>query len=98
MQKIQNYRLVRENILKWQKQRQVNRKEMRRHKLDIYEKMQVSVDLPVSAVVKHQILNVSACLQSNMFQVVLRFSQAMKGCSEGGDRKEDSRGSGESPE
>lgn len=86
MQQIQTYRLVRENMLKWQREQQLNRKEMRRHKLDIYEKMQVSVDLPVSPVFKHQILNLSpvcpSCLQAPMFQVGLRFSQAMKGCSQ----------------
>lgn len=44
-------------MLKWQKQGQHNRKEMRKDKLDTYEKMQVRVDLPVSLVLKHQILN-----------------------------------------
>lgn len=44
MQKIQTYRLVRENILDRQKQQKLNREEMRRHQLDKHEKMQVSVD------------------------------------------------------
>lgn len=43
LQKIQTYRLVRENMLEQQQQQQLNRKEMRRHQLDKHEKMQVSV-------------------------------------------------------
>lgn len=44
LQRIQTYRLVRENMLEQQKQQRVNRKEMMAHQLDNYEKMQVSVD------------------------------------------------------
>ena len=43
LQKIQTYRLVRENMLEQQKQQQLNRKEMRRCQLNKHEKMQVSV-------------------------------------------------------
>lgn len=44
LQKIQTYRLVRENMLEQQKQQRLNRKELMTHQLDNYEKMQVSVD------------------------------------------------------
>lgn len=44
VQKLQTYRLVRENMLEQQKQQQLNRRELMRHQLDNYEEMQVSVD------------------------------------------------------
>lgn len=48
--------------------------------------MQVSVGPRVSHVLKHQVLRLSlvcpSCLQAPMFQVALRFSEAMKGFSQ----------------
>lgn len=42
-QKIQAYRLVRENALEQQKQERRNRKEMMRRQMNVYEKMKVGV-------------------------------------------------------
>ncbi|XP_056873061.1 androglobin isoform X5 [Takifugu flavidus] len=43
LQKIQTYRLVRENMLEQQKQQRLNRKELMTHQLDNYEKMQAAM-------------------------------------------------------
>lgn len=103
LQKIQTYRLVRENMLKYQNQRQLNRTEMRSQKLDIYEKMQVSVDLPVSPVFKHQILNFSPVwpllsADAHVSGVPELSWGAEKLQSDSGDRREHRRGSWGSPE
>lgn len=42
LEKIQTYRLVRDNVLEHQKQQELNRKELMRHQLELYESMQVS--------------------------------------------------------
>lgn len=44
LEKIQTYRLVRDNVLEHQKQQELNRKELMRHQLEMYENMQVSQD------------------------------------------------------
>lgn len=44
LQKIQTYRLVRDNVLEHQKQQELNRKELMRCQLEMYENMQVSQD------------------------------------------------------
>lgn len=42
LEKIQAYRLVRDNVLEHQKQQELNRKKLMRHQLEMYESMQVS--------------------------------------------------------
>lgn len=42
LEKIQTYRLIRENVLEHQKQQELNRKELMRRPLEMYENMQVS--------------------------------------------------------
>lgn len=44
LEKIQTYRLVRDNVLEHRKQQELNRKELMRHQLEMYEHMQVSQD------------------------------------------------------
>lgn len=44
LEKIQAYRLVRDNVLEHQKQQELDRKELMRHQLEMYENMQVSQD------------------------------------------------------
>lgn len=44
LEKIQTYRLVRDNVLEHQKQQELNRKELMRRQLEMYENMQVSQD------------------------------------------------------
>lgn len=42
LEKIQTYRLVRDNVLEHQKQQELNRNELMRLQLNLYESMQVS--------------------------------------------------------
>ncbi len=44
LEKIQTYRLLRDNVLEHQKQQELDRKELMRHQLEMYENMQVSRD------------------------------------------------------
>lgn len=44
LEKIQTYRLVRDNVLEHQKQRELTRKKLMRCQLEMYENMQVSQD------------------------------------------------------
>lgn len=44
LEKIQTYRLVRDNVLEHQKQRELTRKKLMRCQLETYENMQVSQD------------------------------------------------------
>ncbi|XP_078029942.1 androglobin [Epinephelus lanceolatus] len=43
LEKIQTYRLVRDNVLEHQKQQELNRKELMRHQLEMYENMQAAL-------------------------------------------------------
>lgn len=44
LEKIQTYRLVRDNVLEHQKQQELNRKELIIHQQEMYKEMQVSKD------------------------------------------------------
>ncbi len=52
LEKIQTYRLVRENVLEQQKQQTLNRQELMTCQLEMYENMQVSQDRERSLRVK----------------------------------------------
>ncbi|TDH00464.1 hypothetical protein EPR50_G00188540 [Perca flavescens] len=43
LEKIQTYRLVRDNVLEHQKQQELNRKELMRHQLEMYENIQAAL-------------------------------------------------------
>ncbi|XP_071335416.1 androglobin isoform X2 [Trachinotus anak] len=43
LEKIQTYRLVRDNVVEHQKQQELNRKELMRHQLEMYENMQAAL-------------------------------------------------------
>lgn len=83
-QKIQAYRLVREQALEQQEQQRRNRKEMMRRQMNVYEKMKVGAgeellsEEHLPSLVKHQILVSPSCLQAAALQGGVRFSEAVK--------------------
>lgn len=43
MEKIQSYRLIRENVLEQRKEQEINRQQLKKHQADMYEKMQANL-------------------------------------------------------